>query len=74
MIRSTTNGVLKSYRYNLQRSNYTLNKARNTVLTGRNFNSFAEAPATAARCFPDAALLPEGQHAVLRRRVGGAQV
>lgn len=51
MIRSTTNGVLKSYRYNLQRSNYTLNKARNTVLTGRNFNSFAEAPATAARCF-----------------------
>lgn len=51
MIRSTTNGVLKSYRYNLQRSTYTMNKARNTVLTGRNFNSFAEAPATAARCF-----------------------
>lgn len=34
MIRSTTNGVLKSYRYNLQRSSYTLNKAMNTVLTG----------------------------------------
>ena len=51
MIRSTTNVVLKSYRYNLQRSTYTMNKARNTVLTGRNFNSFAEAPATAARCF-----------------------
>lgn len=51
MIRSTTNGVLKGYRYNLQRSTYTLNKARDKVLTGRNFNTFAEAPATAARCF-----------------------
>ena len=51
MIRSTTNGVLKSYRYNLQRSSYTLNKAMNTVLTGRNFDPYAADPATAARCF-----------------------
>lgn len=51
MIRSTTNGVLKSYRYNLQRSSYTLNKAMNTVLTGRNFDTYAADPATATRCF-----------------------
>ena len=51
MIRTTTNGVLKTYRYNLQRSNFTLDKARNRVLTQRNFNSFAEDPAAAARCF-----------------------
>ncbi len=51
MIRSTTNGVLKSYQYNLQRSTYTLNKARDTVLTGRSFNSFAEDPALAAHSF-----------------------
>lgn len=51
MIRSTTNGVLKGYRYNLQRSMYTLNKARDTVLTQRTFNSFAEDPATAVRTF-----------------------
>jgi len=51
MIRSTTNGVLKSYRYNLQRSSYTLNKAMNPVLTGRNFDTYAADPATAARCF-----------------------
>lgn len=51
MIRSTTNGTLKSYRYNLQRSTYNLNSSRKTVLTGRNFNTFSEDPATAARCF-----------------------
>jgi len=51
MIRSTTNGTLASYRYNLQRSTYTLNASRNTVLTQRKFNSFAEDPAAAARSF-----------------------
>ena len=51
MIRSTTTGTLKSYSYNLQRSTYNLNKSRNTVLTGRNFNSFSEDPAVANRCF-----------------------
>ena len=51
MLRTTTSGVLKSYRYNLNSTSRTLNKARDTVLTGRNFNSFSEDPATAARCF-----------------------
>ncbi len=51
MIRSTTNGTLKTYRYNLQRSSYTMNKARETVQTQRNFNTFAEDPAAAARAF-----------------------
>ena len=49
--RTTTSGVLKSYRYNLNCSTYTLNKSRETVLTGRNFNTFSDDPATAARCF-----------------------
>lgn len=51
MIRSTTNGTLAGYRYNLQRSTHTLNKSRETVLTQRKFNSFAEDPAAAARSF-----------------------
>ena len=51
MIRSTTNGTLKTYRYNLQRSSYTMNKARETVQTQRNFNTFAEDPAAAAKAF-----------------------
>lgn len=51
MIRSTTNGALKTYRYNLQRSSYTKNKAQETVQTQRKFNSFAEDPAAAAKAF-----------------------
>ena len=51
MIRSTTNGVMKSYRYHLQSSTNRLNDSRDTVLTGRQFNSFAEDPTTAARAF-----------------------
>ena len=51
MIRTTTNAVLKNYRYNLQKSNNKMNQTMNTVLTGRNFNSFAEDPAAASRCF-----------------------
>jgi flagellar hook-associated protein 3 FlgL len=51
MVRSTTNGTLKTYRYNLQRSTYKQNQALNTVLTQRTFNSFAEDPAAAAKCF-----------------------
>ena len=51
MIRSTTNGTLKTYRYNLQRSSYTKNKAQETVQTQRKFNSFAEDPAAAAKAF-----------------------
>lgn len=47
----TTTGSLKGYRYNLQRSTFTLNKAITTVMTGRVFNSFAEDPSTAAESF-----------------------
>ena len=51
MIRTTTNAVLSHYRYNLNRSSLTMNQARNTVLTQRNFNSFAEDPVMATQCF-----------------------
>lgn len=51
MIRTTTNSVLRNYRYNLQNANYKMTQAMNVVLTGRNFNSFAEDPAAASRCF-----------------------
>lgn len=49
--RMTTTGSLRGYRYNLQRSTYTLNKSITTVMTGRAFNSFAEDPTTAAQSF-----------------------
>ena len=51
MIRATTGGVLKSYRRNLMNSFIARNKAQDTVLTQRNFNSYAEDPAAAARAF-----------------------
>ena len=51
MVRATTGGVLKTYRYNLMRSFITANKARDTVTTQRNFNSYAEDPASAAKAF-----------------------
>ena len=51
MIRATTGGVMRSYRKNLMGSFIASNKARDTVLTQRNFNSYAEAPADAARAF-----------------------
>jgi flagellar hook-associated protein 3 FlgL len=50
-IRATTNGVLQSYRANLNASVTELNKARDTVLTQRNFNSFGEDPAAATQAF-----------------------
>ncbi|MCI9332499.1 MAG: hypothetical protein HFG05_10055 [Oscillibacter sp.] len=49
--RMTTVGTLKNYRYDLNRSNNTMNKAMNTVLTRRLFNSYGEDPALATRCF-----------------------
>lgn len=49
--RMTTTGTLRGYRYNLQRSTYTLNKSITTVMTGRAFNTFAEDPSTAAQSF-----------------------
>lgn len=51
MIRATTNGVMKAYRVNLNKSTLRLNSARNTVLTERNFNSYAEDPSAAAESF-----------------------
>jgi len=51
MIRATTGGVLKTYRMNLMNSFISSNKARDTVLTQRNFNSYAEDPAAAAKAF-----------------------
>ena len=51
MIRATTIGVLKNYRYGLNNSFTKQNDALTTVLTHRNCNSFAEDPAAAARSF-----------------------
>lgn len=51
MIRATTGGVLKSYRSSLMNSFISMNKSRNTVLSQRNFNSYAEDPAAAAKAF-----------------------
>lgn len=51
MIRATTNGTMKNYRVNLNKSTLRLNSARNTVLTERNFNSYAEDPTAAAQSF-----------------------
>lgn len=49
--RMTTVGNLKNYRYDLNRSGWTMSQAMTKVTTQRNFNSFAEDPAAAARCF-----------------------
>jgi len=49
--RATTVGTLKGYRTNLNSSINRLNSARDTVLSQRLFNSYAEDPATAARAF-----------------------
>lgn len=51
MVRATTGGVLRGYRSNLMNSFVTLNKALETMLTQRNFNSYAENPASAAQAF-----------------------
>lgn len=66
MIRATTIGVLKNYRYGLNNSFTKLNDARTTMLTHRNFNSFAEDPAAAARSFQlrRARMTAESQYSV----------
>ena len=51
MIRATTNGTMKNFRFNLNNSTLRLNSARNTVLSQRNFNSYAEDPSAAAQSF-----------------------
>ena len=49
--RPTTIGSLRTYRYNLQHSFSSMDKAMNQVMSGRYFNSFAEDPVSAARSF-----------------------
>lgn len=51
MVRATTGGVLRSYRADLMKSFISMNNSRDTVLTQRNFNSYAEDPASAAKAF-----------------------
>lgn len=51
LTRVTTNGVLRGYKSQLNRSSNNLNDARNKVLTKRNFNSYAENPAAATKAF-----------------------
>lgn len=51
MVRATTIGVLKNYRFGLNNSFSKMNDARTTMLTHRNFNSFAEDPSAAAQTF-----------------------
>lgn len=51
MVRATTGGVLRSYRADLMKSFISMNKSLDTVLTQRNFNSYAEDPASAAKAF-----------------------
>ena len=51
MLRVTTSSVLKNYRLNLTKSRLNLESSQNTVLSQRNFNSYAEDPALASECF-----------------------
>lgn len=49
--RITTNMMMNTYRYNLQGTTKKLSDARDKVLTHRNFNSYAEDPASATQAF-----------------------
>lgn len=49
--RITTNMMMNTYRFNLMNNTNKLSDARDKVLTGRNFNSYAEDPASAAQAF-----------------------
>lgn len=64
MIRATTGGVMKGYRSNLMNSFIGMNSARNTVLSQRVFNSYAEDPAAAAKAFRlrKSRLMVDSQH------------
>ena len=66
MIRATTGGVMRSYRSNLMNSFINMNANRNTVLSQRTFNSYAENPASAARAFRlrKSRMMVEGQHEI----------
>ena len=49
--RITTNMSMATYRHNLNKTNMQLSDSRNTVLTQRNFNSYADDPASATQAF-----------------------
>lgn len=50
-MRITTNGTLLNYKADLMRASNTLTQTRTRVLTGRQFNSYAEDPAAATMAF-----------------------
>ena len=50
-MRVTTNGTLLNYKSDLMRASNTLSQTRNRVLTGRQFNRYAEDPAAATMAF-----------------------
>ena len=75
MIRATTGGVMRTYRYNLMNSFINMNSNRNTVLTQRTFNSFAEDPAAAAKAFRlrKSRMMVDSQHAICTDAMGKYQ-
>lgn len=50
-MRITTNMMMSTYRYNLMNSNNSVNNSVNKVMTHRNFNSYAEDPASATHAW-----------------------
>ena len=75
MIRATTGGVMRTYRSNLMNSFINMNANRNTVLTQRIFNSFAEDPAAAAKAFRlrKSRMTVESQYAICTDAIGKYQ-
>ena len=75
MIRATTGGVMKSYRSNLMNSFVNMNNNRNTVLSQRIFNSFAEDPAAAAKAFRlrKSRMMVESQYDICTDAIGKYQ-
>lgn len=51
MMRVTTNSTLYSYQRNMLKTSNQLYSAMNTIMTGRNFDSYAADPAAATRAF-----------------------
>ena len=75
MIRATTGGVMRTYRSNLMNSFINMNANRNTVLTQRTFNSFAEDPAAAAKAFRlrKSRMMVESQYSICTDAMGKYQ-
>ena len=51
MFRVTTNGTLYTYKQNMLKTSNKLYSAMNTLMTGRNFDSYSADPAAATRAF-----------------------